>query len=133
MVRNGIGGDHCSGQCRDLLFHHYIEGAVIEQLEIEVHVVQGITAEAQLPVSYRQGDAVEAVSIRDGICPARSVINRDSRQGLSAGHIPDMSAEIYLPASSCPRITYFVGFIGKGDHHVLFCKEAFHPVVFLIA
>ena len=122
-----------TGQCRDLLFHHYIEGAVIEQLEIEVHVVQGITAEAQLPVSDRQGDAIEAVSIRDGIGPARSVINRDPCQGLSAGYIPDMSAEIYLSASSCPRITYFVCFVGKGDHHVLLSKEAFHLGVFLIA
>ena len=133
MVRNGIGRDDCSGQCRDLLFHHYIEGAVIEQLEIEVHVVEGITTEAQLSVSDRQGDAVEAVSVRDGIGPARSVINRDPRQGLSAGYIPDMSAEIYLSASSSPRITYFVCFVGKGDHHVLLSKEAFLLGVFLIA
>jgi hypothetical protein len=92
------------------------EGAVIEQLDIEVHVVEGIAAQAQLPFSDRQGDAVEAVCIGDGIGPASGVIYGNAGKGLPAGHVEDVSAEVHFPSASGSRVAYLIGLVGEGDH-----------------
>ena len=129
MVGYCICGDYGPCQGRDFLFHHYIKRTVVIYLEIEVHVIQRIAAQAELAVTYRQRYAVESVRIGNGIGPGPGIVDRHACQGLSGGNVPDMAAEIDLSAAARTGIAYLVDLVGICNHCILLREEALEPVI----
>ena len=75
VVGHCVRGDDRSGQGCYLLFHHDVQSAVVINLEVQVHVVEGVAAQAELAVADGQRDAVESVRVGDGIGAAAGVVD----------------------------------------------------------
>ena len=119
VAGDGVGGDHGAVQGGDLLLHHDVQRPVVPDLQGEVHVIEGITAEIQTVVPDGQGEPVEAVGIGDGVGAGLVVIDGYAGQGFAAGDVADVTADEDLAAAARVGFADLIDLVLEGGHGAL--------------
>ena len=119
VVGDRVGGDHGAREGEDLLFHHDVEHAVVPDLEGQVHVLERVTAEVQEVVADGQGQAVEAGGVGDGVGARPVVVDRHAHEGLAAGDVADVAAEVHFAGTVRAALADLVDLVLEGHHGAL--------------
>ena len=119
MVGDGVGGNGGALQRQDLLLHHDVEHAVVPDLEREVHVLEGVTAQVEGVVADGEGDAVEAGGVGDRVGAGLLVVDGHAHEGLAAGDVADVSADVDLAVAVGGAFTDLIDLVLEGHDGVL--------------